>query len=48
MGEDIEAMRFNTAISAMMILATEMENAQGRSLREFLQGPSLEDFKKFL
>jgi leucyl-tRNA synthetase len=27
-GEDIEAMRFNTAISAMMILATEMEKAE--------------------
>jgi leucyl-tRNA synthetase len=27
-GEDIEAMRFNTAISAMMILATEMEKTE--------------------
>jgi leucyl-tRNA synthetase len=26
-GEDIEAMRFNTAVSSMMILANEMENA---------------------
>ena len=38
-GEDIEAMRFNTAISAMMILASEMEKA------EFIEK---EDFKKFL
>ena len=38
-GEDIEAMRFNTAISAMMILATEMEKI------EFVDK---EDFKKFL
>jgi len=38
-GEDIEAMRFNTAISAMMILATEMEKA------EFVDK---NDFKKFL
>ena len=38
-GEDIEAMRFNTAISAMMILATEMEK------REFVDK---EDYKKFL
>lgn len=37
--EDIEAMRFNTAISAMMILATEIEKA------EFVDK---EDFKKFL
>ncbi len=36
---DIEAMRFNTAISAMMILVTEMEKEQGLSL---------EDYKKFL
>ena len=37
--EDIEEMRFNTAISSMMILATEMEKAEsvGR-----------EDYKKFL
>ena len=38
-GEDIEAMRFNTAISAMMILATEMEKT------EFVDK---DDFKKFL
>jgi leucyl-tRNA synthetase len=37
--EDIENMRFNTAISAMMILATEMEKAES---------VSKEDFKKFL
>ena len=37
--EDIEEMHFNTAISSMMILATEMEKA------EYV---SLEDFKKFL
>lgn len=38
-GEDIEAMRFNTAISAMMILTTEMEKTE--SIEK-------EDFKKFL
>jgi len=37
--EDIENMRFNTAISAMMILATEMEKS------EYIE---VEDFKKFL
>ncbi len=37
--EDIEAMRFNTAISAMMILATEME--KGEAIEA-------DDFKKFL
>ena len=37
--EDIEEMRFNTAISSMMILATEMENAD--SLNK-------EEYKKFL
>ena len=37
--EDIESMRFNTAISAMMILATEMEKTENIST---------EDFKKFL
>ena len=37
--EDIENMRFNTAISSMMILATEMEKADS---------VSTEDFKKFL
>jgi leucyl-tRNA synthetase len=36
---DIEAMRFNTAISAMMILATEIEKTENISV---------EDFKKFL
>ena len=38
-GEDIEAMHFNTAISAMMILTTEMEKV------EFVEK---DDFKKFL
>jgi len=38
-GEDIEGMHFNTAISAMMILATEMEKVE----KVFK-----EDFKKFL
>jgi leucyl-tRNA synthetase len=38
-GEDIEAMHFNTAISAMMILATEMEKADS---------VEKEDYKKFL
>ncbi|MEK7088820.1 MAG: class I tRNA ligase family protein, partial [Patescibacteria group bacterium] len=37
--EDIENMRFNTAISAMMILATEMEK---------LSSIDIEDYKKFL
>jgi len=37
--EDIESMDFNTAISAMMILATEMEKAEA---------VSVEDYKKFL
>lgn len=36
--EDIEEMRFNTAISSLMILATEMEK----------EAVSLEDYKKFL
>jgi leucyl-tRNA synthetase len=36
--EDIEEMRFNTAISSLMILATEMEKEE----------VSLEDYKKFL
>ena len=38
--EDIEAMRFNTAISSMMILATEMEKAEkldAKSYKLFLQ-----------
>ncbi|MFA6325035.1 MAG: class I tRNA ligase family protein [Candidatus Paceibacterota bacterium] len=38
-GEDIESMHFNTAISSMMILATEMEKS------EFI---NTDDFKKFL
>jgi leucyl-tRNA synthetase len=37
--EDIEGMYFNTAISSMMILATEMERAENIAL---------EDYKKFL
>ncbi|MFA6524140.1 MAG: class I tRNA ligase family protein [Candidatus Paceibacterota bacterium] len=37
--EDIEAMRFNTAVSALMILATEMEKS------DYIEK---EDFKKFL
>jgi leucyl-tRNA synthetase len=46
--EDIEAMRFNTAISAMMILAGEIEKEfQGRTLG-IQKGPSVDDFKKFL
>ncbi len=38
-GEDIEDMRFNTAISSMMILATEMDKAER---------VSKEDYKNFL
>ena len=34
-GEDIEAMRFNTAISAMMILATEMEKSESVDVKDF-------------
>lgn len=47
--EDIEAMRFNTAISAMMILASEIEKEQGRTL-DLQKDPTLssEDYKKFL
>jgi len=47
--EDIENMRFNTAISSMMILATEMEKEQSRTL-DLQKSPTLnlEDFKKFL
>ncbi len=47
--EDIESMRFNTAISAMMILATEMDKFQGQTLNP-QKGLtlSLEDYKKFL
>ncbi len=41
--EDIESMRFNTAISSMMILATEMESAFAQGY-----GVTREDFKKFL
>ncbi|MEK7564329.1 MAG: class I tRNA ligase family protein [Patescibacteria group bacterium] len=37
--EDIEGMHFNTAISSMMILVTEMENEEAISI---------DDFKKFL
>jgi leucyl-tRNA synthetase len=37
--EDVEEMHFNTAISSMMILATEMEKAENIDL---------EDYKKFL
>ncbi|MFA6076545.1 MAG: class I tRNA ligase family protein [Candidatus Paceibacterota bacterium] len=37
--EDIEDMRFNTAVSSMMILATEMEKAEN---------VSVDDFKMFL
>jgi leucyl-tRNA synthetase len=37
--EDIEEMRFNTAISSLMILATEMEKTENISV---------EDYKKFL
>lgn len=37
--EDIEEMRFNTAVSAMMILATELEK---------VESINKEDFKKFL
>jgi leucyl-tRNA synthetase len=37
--EDIEEMRFNTAISSMMILATEIEK---------VENVSIEDYKKFL
>jgi leucyl-tRNA synthetase len=33
--DDIEAMRFNTAISAMMILATEMEKAESIDKKDF-------------
>ncbi len=47
--EDIESMRFNTAISAMMILATEMDKIQGKILSpQKGQTLSLEDYKKFL
>jgi len=49
--EDIENMRFNTAISAMMILATEMEKAQNQSWALSPQKSpalSIEDYKKFL
>ena len=38
-GEDIDNMRFNTAVSSMMILATEMDKAES---------VSVEDYKKFL
>jgi len=41
--EDIEEMRFNTAISSMMILATEIESAFAKG-----HGATKEDYKKFL
>ncbi len=41
--EDIEEMRFNTAISALMILATEMESAFAKGF-----GVTREDYKLFL
>ena len=50
--EDIEAMRFNTAISAMMILATEMEKnlpltpSEGRSALPFGEGRGGADLDK--
>jgi len=47
--EDIENMRFNTAVSAMMILATEMEKTQSWALNpQKSPALSIEDFKKFL
>jgi leucyl-tRNA synthetase len=49
--EDIETMHFNTAISAMMILATEMEASfsQGQTLNpQKGLALSVDDFKKFL
>ncbi|MFA5827659.1 MAG: class I tRNA ligase family protein [Candidatus Paceibacterota bacterium] len=49
--EDIENMRFNTAISAMMILATEMEKVLEKGQTLNLQkglALSIEDYKKFL
>ena len=48
--EDIESMRFNTAISAMMILATEMEKALENRALKIPQSSvlSTEDYKKFL
>jgi leucyl-tRNA synthetase len=47
--EDIENMRFNTAISAMMILATEIEKAQSWALSpQKSPALSIEDYKKFL
>ncbi len=45
--EDIEEMRFNTAISSMMILATEMESVRGETSHRS-RGINLEDYKKFL
>lgn len=41
--EDIELMRFNTAVSALMILSTEMESAFAKDF-----GVTKEDYKKFL
>ncbi len=51
--EDIENMRFNTAISAMMIFATEMEKVvcQSRTLATLMSDfgkVRVEDYKKFL
>ncbi len=34
-GDDIDTMRFNTAISALMILATEMQKAKSVSVKDF-------------
>lgn len=34
-GDDIDTMRFNTAISALMILATEMQKANSVSVKDF-------------
>ncbi|KKR79787.1 MAG: Leucyl-tRNA synthetase [Candidatus Nomurabacteria bacterium GW2011_GWA2_40_9] len=41
--EDIEGMHFNTAVSSMMILASEMESAFARG-----SGVTEQDYKKFL
>jgi len=48
-GEDIETMRFNTAISAMMILATEMESSFAKATKDKESfGVDKRDFKMFL
>ena len=44
--EDIESMKFNTAISAMMVLANEMESASAGGPAD--EGVSADDFKIFL